>query len=322
MKDIPLIDLSASATGPAGERDVAMQIDHACRDVGFFTVCGHGIDRAVFDDAYRASQRFFALPDAAKRSSRLPTGITSGLDDYTPYGYSGLLEENAFAYMGQDGKPADYVEKFSTGRLILDDAAPLPFPEGDEGADLRRALKRYFAACEQVAQRLTALLTIALDLPRDFFLVRTDRSNDSLRSQRYPQADAAFANDQGMGEHTDGTLVTLLTHTVPGIEVRTRAGEWLIPSMRGLDHFIVNIGDLMARWSNDVYVSTPHRVALRAAARQSIVFFKLANDDALIECFPKFCRTEAARYAPVVYKQFSLDKMNALFGRGAEPQPQ
>jgi isopenicillin N synthase-like dioxygenase len=84
--------------------------------------------------------------------------------------------------------------------------------------------------------------------------------------------------------------------------------------------FIVNIGDLMARWSNDTYVSTPHRVVL-GKERQSIVFFKLANDDAVIECFPKFCRETPVKYEPVVYKAFSLQKMNALFGRAGEPTP-
>jgi isopenicillin N synthase-like dioxygenase len=316
MTEIPLIDLTAARTGAAAaEREAALRIDRACKEVGFFTLSGHGIDSSVFADAYAASRRFFAAPLARKQECKLPTGFTKALDDYTPWGYSGLLEENAYAYMGQRGKASDYVEKFSVGRLIHDDDEALPFTSDLVARDLRAALKNYFLACERLTAYLTELFTIALDLPRDFFALRTGRSSDSLRSQMYPGFSAEFANDQGMGQHCDGTLITLLTHTSPGIQVMERGGEWLTPETAELDHFIVNIGDLMMRWSNDEYVSTPHRVVLTEQERQSIVFFKLADDDTVIECFPKFCRDVPAKYPPVVYKDFSLAKMNALFGR-------
>ena len=155
MDAIPQIDLSHARRSAAAEHAIAMQIDRACREIGFFTVKGHGIEPSTFENAYVASQRFFALPEDEKCASRLPTGFTSGVDDYTPYGYSALLEENAFAYMGQDGKPADYVEKFSVGRRIMDDAALLPFSTGEVPASLRSALKHYFIACEQVSEGLT-----------------------------------------------------------------------------------------------------------------------------------------------------------------------
>ena len=176
-------------------------------------------------------------------------------------------------------------------------------------------MKEYFTACETLANRLAELLTVALELPRDFFATRTDKSNDSLRSQFYPGRKQEFANDQGMGEHTDGTLITLLTQDGPGLQLRDLAGNWLDITVDHRDWFIVNIGDLMARWSNDAYVSTPHRVTLAGQPRQSIVFFKLANDDTLIEAFPKFTRDQPAKYEPILYETFSLQKMNALFGR-------
>jgi isopenicillin N synthase-like dioxygenase len=315
MHEIPLIDLSAARGGGASaEREVALRIDRACKEVGFFTLSGHGIDASVFENAYAASKRFFDAPLEHKRECRLPTGFTKALDDYTPWGYSGLLEENAYAYMGEQGQAGDYVEKFSVGREIATGEA-LPFGDVPAAREISAALKRYFIACEELTAYLTELFTVALDLPRDFFALRTGRSTDSLRSQMYPGHTLELDNDQGMGQHCDGTLITLLTHTSPGIQVRTRSGEWLTPRTPALDHFIVNIGDLMMRWSNDEYVSTPHRVVLAREPRQSIVFFKLANDDTVIECFPTFCRDAPAKYPPVVYKDFSLAKMNALFGR-------
>jgi isopenicillin N synthase-like dioxygenase len=247
------------------------------------------------------------------------TSTARGDNDYSPYGYSALLAENAFAYTGKQGMPADYVEKFSAGRLVLDDAEDLPFPADERGAALRRAMKTYFAVCETVADRIAELLTVALELPRDFFAIRTDRSNDSLRSQFYPGVHEEFGNDQGMGEHTDGTLITLLSEDGPGLQLRDLSGTWLDVDVERRDWFVVNIGDLMARWSNDEYVSTPHRVKLAGRPRQSIVFFKLANDDALIECFPKFTRERPAAYEAIRYETFSRQKMNALFGREDQP---
>ncbi|WNG17585.1 isopenicillin N synthase family dioxygenase [Cystobacter fuscus] len=315
MTELPRIDLTSATRGSEAERRAAFEIDRACKEVGFFTLSGHGIPPAVFEEAYATSRDFFRLPFEVKNQCRLRSGFTMAADDYTPYGYSGMLEENAFAYTGRKGLPSDYVEKFSTGRLVCDDGMALPFNGDPEGRRFRTALKTYFQACESFTERLAELFSIALDLPRDFFVRRTSVSNDSLRSLLYPRLSRELANDQGMGEHTDGTLLTILAQTGPGIQVKDRSGTWITPRLGGRDQLIVNIGDLMARWSNDEYVSTPHRVVLSGEERQSIVFFKLANDDALIECFPKFCENTPAKYEPVIYKNFSLQKMNALFGQ-------
>lgn len=296
MNDIPLIDLSACrVAGDAAEREAAAAIDRACREVGFFTVRGHGVSGAVVEGAHDALRRFFTRPLAEKMKCRLGTGFTRGADDYTPYGYSALLEENAFAYMGRPGLPSDYVEKFSAGRLIKSDDEPLPFPDDEQGRDLRRKLKSYYAACEGLAARLAELMGVALGLPRDFFAARIDKAEDSMRGHAYPNFTDALDNDQGMGQHTDGSLISLLTHTAPGIQVRTRGGEWITPRFRALDHFIVNIGDLLAHWTGNEYVSTPHRVVLAGRGRQSIVFFKLTNEDELVQAGNK--------------------QMDALFGR-------
>ncbi|WP_424892524.1 isopenicillin N synthase family dioxygenase [Streptomyces sp. XH2] len=315
MTVLPVINLEDALDG--NEEKVADEISRACTEVGFFIVRGHGIGKKVFDDAYELSLGFFGRPAAEKDALPMRTSTARGDNDYSPYGYSALLSENAYAYTGKQGMPADYVEKFSVGRLVLDDAEDLPFPADESGSALRAALKAYFAACETVSARVTELLTIALELPRDFFATRTDRSNDSLRSQYYPGVQREFLNDQGMGEHTDGTLITLLTEDGPGLQLRDLSGNWIDVDVPERDHFIVNIGDLMARWSNDEYVSTPHRVRLVDRPRQSIVFFKLANDDAVIEAFPKFTRERPATYEPIRYETFSLQKMDALFGREA-----
>lgn len=275
MNDIPLIDLST--------RHAADDIGRACREIGFFTAHGHGLDDGVVHDAHTGLGEFFRRPLAEKMACRLPAGFTMASDDYTPYGYSALLEENAYAYMGQPGKPSDYVEKFSAGRRILDDAEALPFPADRPGRELRAKLKAYYAACETLASRIAELIAISLGLAPEFFAAHMDRSDDSMRGHIYPAFSDALANAQGMGQHTDGTLITLLTHTSPGIEVKTRNGHWIAPRFHALDHFIVNIGDLLAHWTDGEYVSTEHRVVLSDRPRQSIVFFKLTNEDEMVQ---------------------------------------
>lgn len=128
---IPVITLApelAQAGNDDAERKVADEISEACRHTGFFVVRGHGIAPEVFDDAYEASLRFFGRPLDAKRELPMRTSTARGDNDYSPYGYSALLSENAFAYTGKQGMPSDYVEKFSAGRLILDDDEDLPSP--------------------------------------------------------------------------------------------------------------------------------------------------------------------------------------------------
>lgn len=317
MNDIPLIDMSPALEGSDdGRQAVALAIDTACREVGFFTLCGHGVPSSIFEDIFNLSHDFFERSKEEKAECRLDAGHALLEDSYTPYGYSGLLEENAFAFMGEQGKPSDYVEKLSVGRLILDTETRLPFPNDAAGMALRSAFQRYFVACEQVTNNLTELFTLALGLPVDFFSVRTNRSEDSLRSLLYPAASEAFANDQGMGAHADGTLLTILSQTSNGIEIFTRNGEWISPSVNHTDHFVVNIGDAMSRWANDEYVSTRHRVVLNSNKRQSAVFFKLVNDDAIIDCFPRFCQSRPQKYPAINYHQFALEKMNALFAQG------
>ena len=292
----PMIDLEPARLGSAADRAaVARALDRACRETGAFAVSGHGIDDAVFNDVYGELARFFARPQAEKDFCRLATGFTMSADEYTPYGYSGLLEENAYAYMGEPDRPADYVEKYSTGRLVLDDATPLPFNGDAGGLSLRAALKRYYRAADGLSSLLTGLFTIPLDLPPDFFATHTDQSNDSMRCHLYPARDPSFANDQGMGNHTDGSLITLLTHTGPGVRIRTLDGEWVEPALPTNREVIVNVGDLLTHWSGNRYPATPHGVVLTSRPRYSIAFFKLTNEDEMVSVGNK--------------------QMDALFGR-------
>ncbi|MDD3266391.1 MAG: 2-oxoglutarate and iron-dependent oxygenase domain-containing protein [Burkholderiales bacterium] len=313
---IPNIDLTKARLGSDEDKfNTAMEIDKACKEVGFFVITGHGYDYKIFKEVYEEMEEFFNLPLVEKNACRLEEGATLSKDDYTPIGYTGLLEENGYAYMGEFGKPSDYVEKFSVSKNIFTENTFIPFPQTPFGKAFQEKIKPYYEALEGITNQLTELFSIALDLPKDYFFDKINNSNDSLRLLTYPKMSPDFANNQGCAPHKDGTLLTLLTNTSPGIEVQNCEGNWIRPLTADIDSVIVNIGDLMMRWSNDTYLSTPHKVVLNEQKRQSIAFFKLANDDTLIKPFPKFCTDKPSKYEPIIYKTFSLEKMRALFDK-------
>lgn len=284
MIELPVISLARAEQGD--EANIADVISRACTETGFFAVRDHGIDRKVLDNAHELSREFLWRPTAEK---------------------SALLSENLYVYTGRKGMPAD--------RLVLDHTGQLPFPADKRGIALRDALKTYFAACQTVADRVTELLTVALEPPLDFFATRTGRSDGTLRSACPPGARPEDLHDQGTGEHADTTLISLFTKDGPGLQLRDLSGDWIDVDVPERDWFIVSIGGLMARWSNGAYVATPHRGRLVDRPRPLIVLCKPANGEAVIERFPKFTQERWAAYPSTRHEKFSLQEMDALFGQ-------
>ena len=135
----------------------------------------------------------------------------------------------------------------------------------------------------------------------------------TLRFLHYPAPSRGSDPETGAGEHTDyGNLTLLATDEVGGLEVRTRAGQWIeAPVVPGA--FIVNIGDCLMRWTNDVYVSTPHRVVNRSAKeRYSIAFFYDPNPDAIVETIPSCLKQgERARYPAILAADYLKHRLDA-----------
>ncbi len=314
MSKIPLIDISDARTGgQEGKKRVAAQINQACIETGFFTVKGHGLDKTMIADAYASFDKFLKLPLAEKNQCRTEERLC--LPQLN--GYSGLQEENAYAVMGHKNRPSDYVEKFSMGMWILDDDRELPFPAGELGEELRTNMKRYYLGCQQLGLLLTELFAVAVGLPEDFFADKMDNSYDFLRNLYYPaynEEDIEGETPPGLAAHTDTVLMAIVTNTAGGLEVKLVDGEWITVETEELDHFVVNIGDLMMRWTNDEWISNMHRVTLSDQDRQAMVFFKVVNEDAVIETIPKFCQDTPAKYAPTTFAEYSHEKAKASFG--------
>ncbi len=297
---IPVIDGGAlRSDDPHALAALAAAIGDAARRVGFFTLVNHGISAALVDDVFAAAATFFALPQPEKDAITLEKS-----DAYRGYARVGFEKLDP-------ARPGDVKESFNVGR---EQTAPNQWPEIPA---FRATLQRYY---DELQALIIALhRPIALDLGADehYFDARFDRALGVLRLLRYPEHPAQADPDLfGAAPHTDyGNLTLLAQDGTPGLEVRDRDGAWIdVEPTPGA--FVCNIGDALMRWSNDVYVSTPHRVVNRAGReRYSVAFFGDPNADALLACMPS-CSWPGnpPRYEPpITYAQLLQEKYEATY---------
>jgi isopenicillin N synthase-like dioxygenase len=306
---VPVVDISAD---PA---KVGAELDEICRTTGFFQITGHGIDNGVAGAAWTMATRFFDLPLADKLSVARPT------PDY-PYGYIPLAGESLSQSMTAAptdavAAPPDLKEVFNIGPVTAPDHV---MTDPDEASvyspnlwpaalpELREAWTTYYTAMSALGARLMSLFARGLGLVPEFFADKIDHQPNALRAINYPERDEAPLPGQlRAGAHTDyGTLTILRQDAVGGLEVLDAGGSWTgVESVPGA--FVINIGDLMARWTNDQWRSTLHRVvdppgaAASPARRQSMPYFQNANWSAEITCLPTcLAAGETAKYAPVL----------------------
>ena len=301
---IPTIDISRD---PAV---VGHEIDDTLRTVGFFQITGHGVPSDVADACWDASTAFFDLSLEAKTAvERTPGGL---------YGYFPMRSESLAKSRGMD-TPGDLKESFNAGPTgppahePVDDDERALFSENRWPAGLpqmRPAWEAYFAAMDALSVRLMSIFALGLDLPADYFAARIDASPGALRAINYPEQQLAPEEGQlRAGAHSDYGTLTILRQQVGrgGLQVRDEhAGAWVdVPAVEGA--LVINIGDVMARWTNDRWTSTLHRVvnpdagATVSSRRQSMPFFHNANYSAVIEAIPTCVAPgDQPKYEPVL----------------------
>jgi len=312
------------ASPSARRAAVACAIDLASRDVGFFQIVGHGIDPRFVQGALDAMDAFFALPIEAKVAC-LPPGpeVNRG---YAPSGTEALSYS-----LGVD-TPPDLLEAFIIGpdhpdltdpavRATRDSVfAPNLWP--DDLREMRVPLVRYFDAVSRLGHQLLEMCALALGLTPRHFVPYVSHSTETLRLNHYlrrPGDPGPTGGQMRLGAHTDYGILTLLhSDRVPGLELLGADGTWhgVLPEPGA---FIVNIGDLLAEWTNDRWRSTVHRVvppttegetAAFGARRRSLAFFVDGNHDALIECLPTCASVgNPPRYAPILAGDHLLAKV-------------
>ena len=172
----------------------------------------------------------------------------------------------------------------------------------------RDTLLAYYRAVHALGVAVHRPIALDLGLSEDHFDASLDAPMATLRLLRYPPA--RDEGGIGAGAHTDyGSITLLMTDGEPGLQIRPRGGDWVdAPHVPGA--FVVNIGDCLMRWTNDVYVSTPHRVAMPKRQRRSLAFFLDPNPDARIAALPG---TGAPKYAPINAAEYLQSRLDATY---------
>lgn len=294
---LPVIEISGlSASDPSARAAVGAALREACLDKGFFYCAGHGIPQGLIDAAFAESKAFFDRPEAEKRA--VDKALSPCNRGYEPLGGQ-TLEAGA----GPDRKEGFYVgldlpeddPRVIAGRF---NRGPNLWPADQPG--FRPVMRAYFAAMQDLGERLMRGIALSLDLPEDHFDTFCRDPLATLRLLHYPPSTGA-PGERGAGAHTDfGGLTLLLQDEVGGLQVFDNAAQDWIAAAPIPGTFVVNLGDMIARWTNDRYRSTLHRV-VNASGRErySIPFFYVGNPDVRVEALPGcLAPGETPRYAP------------------------
>ncbi len=290
--EIPVVDLEgAGELSVAAKARIASAIHRACRESGFFYVANHGVAPERVAHQFVNAKRFFDLPLADKMALDMKKSASTA--GYEPMGGQILDSQDA----DSPAAPPDLKESFYCGRELPADHPYVVAGERGFGHNLwpsnlpgfREQMLAYSDAMRTLGDRILSFLALSLDLDESWFVPSYAMAAGNLRLIKYPPqgADAAF-NQIGAGAHTDWGGITILAQDDNGgLEVRNVAGEWIaarpIPGA-----FVINLGDLMARWTNGIYNSNLHRVKnnLSGHDRYSIPFFYSPDPRAVIEPIP------------------------------------
>lgn len=297
--DIPVIDLGPTFSGNQGARErVAEEIGAACRDIGFFYIANHGIGQALVDSAFAEANRFFDQPDAWKAKLRKQPG-TNG---YEPPETQQLDNDS----------PGDIKESFNFAISEVPGSVTNLWPADFPG--FREGLELYYQPLRELGLHVSRLIALSLGMPFNFFDSSFSGQKSPLRLLRYPpQPTDAKYNQLGAGAHTDWGWITLLAQDEHGgLEVETASGDWVradpVPGT-----FIVNLGDIMLRWTNGRYHSSLHRVMNNRSRRNrhSMVLFYNQSPDTRVESLPTCLEPgEAPRYPPCTSGEHTLQRYN------------
>ncbi|MBL0887157.1 isopenicillin N synthase family dioxygenase [Myceligenerans indicum] len=324
---VPAIDITPYiANGTDAERaDVACQVDEAARTVGFMQILGHGIPLEAWARLGRASDRFFELPLDVKKQYRAPAGVNRG--------YSPPRSERLSLSLGVEKaeRMNDFFEAFNLGATTTDYPGagldPRMYPENiwpAESDTFQDDVELWMSHARSVARVMMRIFTDALGLPAGHFDAYTDHSLDVLRMNNYalPEGERVELDGDliGMGEHTDFGIVTLLwADDVKGLQVLDADGGWNdVSPLPGA--LLVNLGDLTARWTNEQWKSTLHRVKPpvidgRIRRRRSAAFFLDGNVDAVITTLPGcVAEGDTELYGPITVGEHIEAKLNGSRG--------
>jgi isopenicillin N synthase-like dioxygenase len=284
---------------------IVAQVRQAVESIGFLLIANHGVPSTVVTAAKDAATAFFDQPDEIKRRcfiNRAPV----------PRGYSASGKENfAILSLHNQRRPNDLVEKFRMGpptkpdhplSMVSKDENMMFYPNIWPDPDIPRlqwAMEQYYDSMASLARMLFRIFEACLDLPSGFFAAKTTQHTSILSANRYPPVADVKSVQKGqlrLAQHTDVDIFTIVcpdyNDSSECLEIQTKDGSWapvpLVP-----DTFVVNLGDCFKFWTNEVWMSTSHRVIIPPhgfeSSRLSIAYFVGANIDASLDCISSCC---------------------------------
>jgi isopenicillin N synthase-like dioxygenase len=304
---IPVLDIGPYLAGDAGAAaPLARAIARTCEDTGFLVVANHGVPPHLVEDTFAVATQFFARPEPDKLALKigkynigyLPFG--GQVVRHSPVNRNTRPNFSESFYITRDRAP-DHPDIVNNKPLVELNRWPPDVPE------FRAATTAYYAAMEAMTIRLVPIIAMALDLPADYFAEAFAQPNCTIRLIHYPPHPEPEENEFGFAPHTDNNFLTFLAQSaLPGLEVRAAEGEWIRPpAVAGT--FVVNTGAMLARYSNDRFRATPHRVINRGrTSRYAIPFFLGPNHDAVVDCVPTCVGSDnPPHYEPTTYGAFT-----------------
>jgi isopenicillin N synthase-like dioxygenase len=312
VDEIPVVDFAPSrSAGQAERKGVGLELGNAFRNVGFAYLAGHGVSQELIDRTFAEAARFFALP--LDKKAEVSVDRSTCDRGWFDFGTEVLDPDNQ--------EEGDLKEGYRIGNDLPADhplvRQGIPFHGPNQWpADVprfRETLEEYFAAVHHLAGQVTRAVALAIELPEDYFDAWFTTAMLVMSPLHYPPQEAAPSGARvGAGAHSDyGCLALLAQDDKGGLQVRNTAGRWIdakpIPGT-----FVVNVGDMLARWTNDLFPATLHRVINTSGLdRQSIPFFYDPNYDAPVEALETcLAEGEQPRYEPTT----SLAHLQERFG--------
>ncbi len=320
-QSIPVVDVAAlrRSIDPAADaterKAVVRELGRTLEDVGFVYLSGHGIAPALVEDLRQTADRFHALSDDTKLKLR----INDFHRGYIPY-RSSIIETSTVAAVSKPNLSTSLMVMHEMAEddpaVLRGDALQGPNQWPEEVPELRDVAIRYMSEMGALARDLAVALAEALGLFPSWFLPHFDRPTTFLRLLNYPQQepDTGASGDAAIGSapHTDYGFITLLAQDdTGGLEVRAKDGTWIAAPPIS-DTFVMNVGDILQRWSNGRFASTPHRVINRSARRRtSQPFFFDPSMNSVIECPASLLAPgEAPRFPPVCWGDYLMERLN------------
>ena len=315
VAQIPVIDFGPYFAGNAGALEsLGAEVRRACENIGFFYIANHAIPEDLIDRAFAQSKRFHALPLAEKRKLKLDSNNVGFLEINT--------STQAHSTVHKATKPNQNDSFFVTHDRAPDHpdrVAGLPLRGGNYWPEtlpgFREGVMAYFHAVHALGDRMLPAFAAALGLEADFFApLFADENHATLRMLHYPPTKLED-NDFGAGPHTDNGFLTILARMeVPGLALRLPSGAWITPPLVP-GTFLVNIGNILRRMSNDRFLSTPHGVIVDGMEdRYSLAYFHSPNPYRTIDVLPT-CTGEGdpPKYAPALYADLIMEFFSANY---------